>query len=125
VRLARRRAGLLPPVFFLVACLASTVGPGAIASTALVAPLAMSLAPRQGAPQAAAPQAPPAPVAPAVPAPEPGPATPPAPRFEEAIQAFLAADRVSPPPKHAILFVGSSIFRQWTNVAEQMAPLRS
>ena len=46
-----------------------------------------------------------------------------APRFEAAIQAFLAADRVQPPPKRAILFVGSSVFRQWSNLAEQMAPL--
>jgi lysophospholipase L1-like esterase len=55
-------------------------------------------------------------------APQAAPA-PPVPRFEEAIQAFLAADVVQPPPKRAILFVGSSIFRQWSNVAEQMAPL--
>ena len=33
---------LLPPAFFLLACIVSTLGPGAIASTALIAPLAMS-----------------------------------------------------------------------------------
>jgi hypothetical protein len=45
------------------------------------------------------------------------------PRYAEAIAAFLANDRVEPPPKEAILFVGSSIFRQWTTLKEQMAPL--
>ncbi|MDI1319113.1 MAG: DUF2264 domain-containing protein, partial [bacterium] len=44
-------------------------------------------------------------------------------RFQEAIDAFQAADRVQPPAQGGILFVGSSIFRQWTNVTEQMAPL--
>ena len=34
--------GLLPIAFFLLTCIAATVGPGAIAATALVAPLAMS-----------------------------------------------------------------------------------
>jgi hypothetical protein len=44
-------------------------------------------------------------------------------RHQEAIQAYLDADRASPPPREGILFIGSSIFRQWTNVAEHMAPL--
>ena len=44
-------------------------------------------------------------------------------RFQSSIDSFLAADKTSPPPKHAILFIGSSIFRQWTLLAEQMAPL--
>jgi lysophospholipase L1-like esterase len=44
-------------------------------------------------------------------------------RFADQIQVFLDQDRQAPPPKDAILFIGSSIFRQWTNVAEQMAPL--
>ena len=43
--------------------------------------------------------------------------------FEQDIRAFAEADRVTPPKPGGILFVGSSIFRQWTNVAEQMAPL--
>jgi lysophospholipase L1-like esterase len=47
----------------------------------------------------------------------------PAPRFEADIQAFLAADRAKPPTPGGILFVGSSIFRLWTNVVEAMAPL--
>ncbi len=44
-------------------------------------------------------------------------------RFKEAIDAFVEADKTNPPPKHSILFIGSSIFRQWTNLKEQMAPL--
>ena len=48
---------------------------------------------------------------------------PPTGRFESDIQARLAADHTNPPPRGAILFIGSSIFRQWTNVVENMAPL--
>ncbi len=48
---------------------------------------------------------------------------PPAGRFESAVQAYLAADRTNPPPRGAILFIGSSIFRQWTNVVTDMSPL--
>ena len=44
-------------------------------------------------------------------------------RFADQIKAFLDRDRTAPPPKDAILFIGSSIFRQWTNVKEHMAPL--
>jgi hypothetical protein len=44
-------------------------------------------------------------------------------QYESAFQAFAAADaKVSPAPG-GILFVGSSIFAQWKNVTEQMAPL--
>ena len=43
--------------------------------------------------------------------------------FADQIKAFLDQDRTAPPPKDAILFIGSSIFRQWTNVKEHMAPL--
>ncbi|MEP7273765.1 MAG: GDSL-type esterase/lipase family protein [Acidobacteriota bacterium] len=46
-----------------------------------------------------------------------------APRFSSEIAAFLKEDEANPPPKHAILFIGSSIFRQWKNLKEQMAPL--
>jgi di/tricarboxylate transporter len=45
-RAVHRCAGvtaLLPPMFFVLACLASALGPAAIAATALVAPLAMSV----------------------------------------------------------------------------------
>lgn len=48
---------------------------------------------------------------------------PPVGRFETSIQAYLAADRTNPPPRGAILFIGSSIFRQWTNVVADMSPL--
>jgi hypothetical protein len=44
-------------------------------------------------------------------------------RFAKDIDAFLAADSVHPPPKDAILFIGSSTFRMWTHVDEHMAPL--
>lgn len=47
----------------------------------------------------------------------------PAPRFESEIQAFVEADRKSPRQPGGILFVGSSIFREWTQVATAMAPL--
>lgn len=45
------------------------------------------------------------------------------PRFEPEIRAFAEADRLRPPVRGGILFVGSSSFRLWTNVAEQLAPL--
>lgn len=44
------------------------------------------------------------------------PDTPAAPvenRFEKNIQAFEDTDRTSPPPKNAVLFVGSSSIRMW------------
>ena len=44
-------------------------------------------------------------------------------RYEKDIVAFEAADRATPPPQGAILFVGSSIFRQWEKLATHMAPL--
>lgn len=44
-------------------------------------------------------------------------------RYEREFTAFAGADRAAPPAKGGILFVGSSIFRQWTTVAAQMAPL--
>jgi lysophospholipase L1-like esterase len=43
--------------------------------------------------------------------------------FAGEIEAFLKQDQVHPPPKGGILFIGSSIFRQWTHLKEQMAPL--
>lgn len=46
-----------------------------------------------------------------------------APRFADAIKAFLKEDQTNPPPKQAILFIGSSIFRRWEKLTEQMAPL--
>lgn len=57
---------------------------------------------------------PPVPPAP-VPATAPAPATRPGPmpRWEPAIRRFEQADRKSPPPKDAILFVGSSSIVNW------------
>ena len=44
-------------------------------------------------------------------------------RFADQIEAYLKAVQEKPPPNNAILFVGSSIFRLWKNLPEQMAPL--
>ena len=44
-------------------------------------------------------------------------------RFEPEFQNFATTDRAHPPVPGGILFVGSSIFRQWTTVPKQMAPL--
>lgn len=48
VRSLRGRNAVLPLLFFLLAFLLSAVGPGAISSVALVAPLAMAIARREG-----------------------------------------------------------------------------
>ncbi len=56
-------------------------------------------------------------------APDENPGGMPLPPFEADIRAFAAMDRTNPPAPGGILFVGSSIFRQWTNVAPAMAPL--
>lgn len=50
LRLCRGHASLLPPIFFLLAALLAMVGPGAILSCALLAPLAMSSGARAGVP---------------------------------------------------------------------------
>src|SRR5262252_6047441 len=39
-------------------------------------------------------------------------------KWESEIQKFEAADRAEKPPKGAILFVGSSSIRLWTNLVE-------
>ncbi|WP_414660200.1 GDSL-type esterase/lipase family protein [Horticoccus sp. 23ND18S-11] len=44
-------------------------------------------------------------------------------QYEPSFKAFAELDRAHPPQPGGILFVGSSIFRQWTTVPEQMAPL--
>lgn len=44
-------------------------------------------------------------------------------KYGNEIQAFLDGDRTAPPPKDGVLFIGSSIFRQWERLGEQMAPL--
>jgi hypothetical protein len=38
-------------------------------------------------------------------------------QWEKEIEAFEASDRTNPPPKHAILFTGSSMIRKWTTLA--------
>ena len=48
--LVRGNAGLLPLVFFALACMLSSIGPGAIASVALVAPIAMATGAQAGVP---------------------------------------------------------------------------
>ncbi len=50
VRLCRGSAALLPIMFFTLACAISSSGPGAIATTALLAPLAMGIAHRAKVP---------------------------------------------------------------------------
>jgi di/tricarboxylate transporter len=50
VRLAGGNARTLPILFFLIACLITSIGPGSIAGVALVVPLAMSVGDRAGVP---------------------------------------------------------------------------
>ena len=47
----------------------------------------------------------------------------PTPRFANEIAAYLKADETNLPPPAGILFIGSSIFRQWKKLPQQMAPL--
>ena len=47
---ARGRAGLIPIIFFFLALVLASIGPGNIAATALLAPLAMAAAGRAGVP---------------------------------------------------------------------------
>jgi di/tricarboxylate transporter len=47
-RLARGDARRIPPILFAIACVISTVGPGAIPSVALLAPMAMAVGLRAG-----------------------------------------------------------------------------
>ena len=50
LRLCGGRVGWLPPLLFAIACLVSTLGPGAIAAVALLAPLSMAAGVRAGVP---------------------------------------------------------------------------
>ena len=50
VQLCRGRAALVPPLVFFLACTVATLGPGAIAATALVAPPAMAIGAAAGVP---------------------------------------------------------------------------
>jgi lysophospholipase L1-like esterase len=43
---------------------------------------------------------------------------PPEVRWAKEIGAFEAADKTNPPPKDAVLFIGSSSIKRWTNVAD-------
>jgi lysophospholipase L1-like esterase len=43
---------------------------------------------------------------------------PPGQRWEKEIEAFEAADKITPPPQDAILFVGSSSIRLWKTLAK-------
>lgn len=52
------------------------------------------------------------------------PASPSA-KWENDIRAFEAADRVSPPPKGAILFIGSSTIRMWESLASDYPTYRT
>ena len=38
-------------------------------------------------------------------------------KWEKEIAAFEASDRTNPPPKHCLLFTGSSTIRKWTTLA--------
>ena len=51
VQLARGNARVIPIVFFVIAFVLSSIGPGAISSVALVIPLAMAIATRAGVPR--------------------------------------------------------------------------
>ncbi|MGH7554305.1 MAG: SLC13 family permease [Longimicrobiales bacterium] len=50
VALAKGDARVLPLLFFVIACVVATIGPGSIASVALVVPLAMLIGERAGVP---------------------------------------------------------------------------
>ena len=43
---------------------------------------------------------------------------PPESRWETAIQAFEASDKTNPPPRNAILFIGSSSILKWDTLAQ-------
>ena len=40
-------------------------------------------------------------------------------KWEQEIAAFEASDRTNPPPKHCLLFTGSSTIRRWTTLAQE------
>lgn len=39
-------------------------------------------------------------------------------KWEQEIRAYEASDRTNPPPKHCLLFTGSSTIRKWTTLAQ-------
>ncbi len=50
VRVCRGNAGLIPVMFFVLACLIASVGPGNVATAAMMAPMAMAVGGRAGIP---------------------------------------------------------------------------
>jgi lysophospholipase L1-like esterase len=44
-------------------------------------------------------------------------------QWEKEIAAFEASDRTNPPPKHCLLFTGSSTIRKWTTLARDFPGL--
>ena len=44
--------------------------------------------------------------------------------FEKEILAFEASDKTNPPPKHAVLFTGSSSIRMWKTLAKDLPDYR-
>jgi len=48
---------------------------------------------------------------------------PPPDRFVEQVTKLVADDLAHPPAEGSILFIGSSIFRRWSTMAQDMAPL--
>jgi di/tricarboxylate transporter len=50
IRVARGNAQVIPMLFFVIACALSSVGPGAVSTVALLAPLAMTMGDRAGLP---------------------------------------------------------------------------
>ena len=50
VRICRGNAGLIPVMFFALACLIASVGPGNVATAAMMAPMAMAVGGRAGIP---------------------------------------------------------------------------
>jgi lysophospholipase L1-like esterase len=45
--------------------------------------------------------------------------------FENEIRAFEAADRKQPPPRDAVLFIGSSSIRFWTTLAQDFPDIKT
>ncbi|KAA3617375.1 MAG: hypothetical protein D8M58_02655 [Calditrichaeota bacterium] len=45
--------------------------------------------------------------------------------FETAIKKFEQQDKTNPPPKDAVLFVGSSSIRMWKSLQNDMAPIKT
>ncbi|MFO0451835.1 MAG: hypothetical protein ACK52I_24825 [Pseudomonadota bacterium] len=44
-------------------------------------------------------------------------------RFEDQVRAYESADRTDPPPRNAVVAVGSSTIRLWNTIATDLAPI--